>query len=150
MVIDDISAQKKILADFLKTNGLRLTRQRMALLDLFLKTRGHMSPREIYAEARRRHPRYGWATVYRTLKLFSRANLANPINFDSRTARYESETAGKHHDHLVCTVCGKAIEFYDDKIEALQKAAAAKRGFMPKCHSLEIYGVCSKCLRRAK
>ncbi|PKN00824.1 MAG: transcriptional repressor [Elusimicrobia bacterium HGW-Elusimicrobia-1] len=150
MSVKDIAGQKKILTDFLKANGLRVTRQRLVLLDLFLKTHGHMSPREIYAAARKHHPRYGWATVYRTLKLFSRANLASPINFDSRTARYEPETAGKHHDHLVCTVCGKSIEFYDDKIEALQEAAAAKRGFIPKCHSLEIYGVCSKCLRRVK
>lgn len=142
--------EKKALGEFLKKNGLRTTKQRVALLDLFLKNRGHLSPGEIYAEVRRKYPHYGWATVYRTLKIFSQARLVNPVKFDEHTSRYEPETAGRHHDHLVCLVCGSTIEFYDDKIERQQAIAAKARGFAPESHSLEIHGVCSKCRKRPR
>jgi Fur family ferric uptake transcriptional regulator len=51
---------------------------------------------------------------------------------------------GKHHDHLVCVVCGKVEEFYDAEIEARQQKIAVERGYTLQDHALALYVVCDK------
>lgn len=143
--MDNVKSKRASMVSFLKAHKKKITRQRLVLLDFFLKNREHLSPQEIYKEVRKIHPTYGWATVYRTLKIFSGAKFVRPVKLGDGAFRYEHKEIDGHHDHLVCLVCGDAIEFVDEKIEKLQEAAAKRRGFSPQSHSLEIYGVCRKC-----
>ena len=56
------------------------------------------------------------------------------------------EIANKpHHDHLICTECGKIIEFENEKIEALQEKIAKENGFKLTEHLMQLYGVCPEC-----
>ena len=132
---------------YLGQKGLRLTGQREAIARVFLKAGGHVSAEELYRKVSRRDPRVGAATVYRTLKLLTGAGLASPRNFGDGFVRYESSERREHHDHLVCTSCGKIIEFVNDGIEKLQEKVASEHGFMVTDHRLEMYGLCSGCSR---
>ncbi|HEY3307070.1 MAG TPA: transcriptional repressor [Desulfuromonadaceae bacterium] len=143
-----ILEKKKSFNEFAVAKGLRSTRQRDIILDIFLSTHQHVSVEELYLKIKAIHPGIGHATVYRTLKLFVEAGLAREILLHDGQTRYEHVLAGEHHDHLVCTRCNAIIEFENETIEKLQDEIAFKHGFIIKSHKLEIYGQCARC--RAK
>ena len=138
-------AKKKIFQDFIASKGLKTTRQRDVILDAFLSSDRHMSIEELYLKLRTKNPRIGYATVYRTLKLFAESGIAREIQFGDGQTRYEHVAEGEHHDHLVCTRCGTIIEFENETIEKLQGEVADSYGFIIETHKLELYGICVKC-----
>ena len=138
-------AKKKIFQDFISHKGLKSTRQRDIILDAFLSSDRHMSIEELYLKLRSKHPNIGYATVYRTLKLFAESGIARETQFGDGQTRYEHVAEGEHHDHLVCTRCGTIIEFENETIEKLQQEVAATHGFLIERHKLELYGLCQKC-----
>lgn len=140
-----ILEKKKTFNLFAARKGLRSTRQRDTILDIFLSTRQHVSVEELYLKIKLSHPGIGHATVYRTLKLFVEAGLAREILLHDGQTRYEHVMAGEHHDHLVCTECSAIIEFEDETIEKLQNEIATRHGFLIRSHKLEIYGLCGNC-----
>ncbi len=137
--------KKKLFHDYIVRQGLKSTRQRDTILDFFLSSERHMSIEELYLKLRNKHPNIGYATVYRTLKLFAEAGIANEIHFGDGQTRYEHVNEGEHHDHLVCTRCGAITEFENETIEKLQAEVAAGYGFLIETHKLELYGQCAKC-----
>ena len=142
-----IVLKKKIFNDFAASKGLRSTRQRDIILDIFLSTHQHVSVEELYLKIKSGNPGIGHATVYRTLKLFAEAGLAREILLHDGQTRYEHVVAGEHHDHLVCTGCNAIIEFEDETIEKLQNDIAVRHGFLIRSHKMEIYGLCAICRR---
>lgn len=138
-------AQRATFKNFIEQKGLKSTRQRDMILEAFLATDQHLSIEELYLKLRAEHPSIGYATVYRTLKLFAESGIAREIHFGDGQTRYEHLNEGEHHDHLVCVRCGKIQEFEDERIEQLQEEVAARYGFRIKTHKLELYGLCAHC-----
>jgi Fur family ferric uptake transcriptional regulator len=138
-------AKKQIFRQFISSKGLKTTRQRDVILDAFLSSDRHMSIEDLYLKLRAKNPRIGYATVYRTLKLFAESGIAREIHFGDGQTRYEHVAEGEHHDHLVCTRCGAIIEFENETIERLQDEVANSYGFIIETHKLELYGTCAKC-----
>lgn len=141
-------ARKKQFHDFMAGKGLKSTRQRDIVLDAFLSADRHMSTEELYLKVRAKNPTIGYATVYRTLKLFAESGIAREIHFGDGQTRYEPAAEGEHHDHLICTRCGAVQEFENEAIERLQQGVADQFGFMVETHKLELYGICSKCRKQ--
>jgi Fur family ferric uptake transcriptional regulator len=140
-----ILEKKKTFNEFATSKGLRSTRQRDIILDIFLSTHQHVSVEDLYLKVKASYPAIGQATVYRTLKLFVEAGLAREVLLHDGQTRYEHIMAGEHHDHLVCTGCNAIFEFENETIEKLQDEIAARHGFKIRSHKLEIYGLCSAC-----
>ena len=136
------------LQQYLSQQGLRCTSQRETILDVFVAANKHLSADELYAMVKKSHPGIGYATVYRTMKLFAGAGLAQERRFEDGCTRYERTTPDAHHDHLICTQCGTIIEFENERIEALQQDVARKNRFKVKSHKLELYGLCGDCSRK--
>ncbi|HIJ81536.1 MAG TPA: transcriptional repressor [Desulfuromonadales bacterium] len=137
--------KKKIFYSFVSDRSLRSTRQRDVILDIFLSTHQHVTVEDLYLKIKPGNPGIGYATVYRTLKLFVEAGLAREVLLHDGQTRYEHVMAGEHHDHLICTGCNSIIEFENETIEKLQDEIATRHGFHIVSHKLEIYGLCSKC-----
>lgn len=138
-------SKKQVFHEFASAKGLKSTRQRDVILDCFLSCDQHLSTEELYLKLKESNPGIGFATVYRTLKLFAESGIAREIQFGDGQTRYEHLHAGEHHDHLVCTRCGAIVEFENETIEKLQAEVASLHGFTIKTHKLELYGVCSRC-----
>ena len=143
----DVKALKKRLRSYMNKKGLRSTAQRRLITDAFFNGPSHVSIEELLALVRRDDPRVGYATVYRTLKLFTECGIAAERNFGDGPSRYElsDESDRDHHDHLICTECGKIIEFHDERIERLQQEVADAFGFAIESHKHEVYGLCGDC-----
>lgn len=133
----------KVLKDHLAKHQLKLTRQREHILDMFLKME-HITAEQMYRSLARKDPHIGLATIYRTLNLFCEAGLAQARHFGAQT-HYDNVAHKGHHDHLICTACGKIVEFENCDIERLQEEVARRNGFTIQTHKLELYGLCSSC-----
>ena len=89
----------------------------------------------------------GLATVYRVLTQFEQAGILIRSNFESGKAVYELNE-GQHHDHFICTSCGKVEEFYDPEIEKRQHAVAKAKGWLVQDHTMALYGQCADCAKK--
>ena len=140
---NDTDELKDRWRSYITDHRLNTTAQREAIVEQFLRTRDHVSIDELLTKVRKRHPKVGYATVYRTLKLLVDSGLAVERQFGDGQARYE--VVGDHHDHLICIRCGLILEFEDDEIERLQERIASRLGgFTVLRHRHELYGVCPK------
>ena len=145
---DDTGKLKERWRTYIQDRRLNITSQREAIVELFLRTREHVSIDELLTRVRKRQPRVGYATVYRTLKLLVDSGIAVERQFGDGQARYE--VVGEHHDHLICMKCGLILEFEDDEIERLQdKIAQRLGGFTVLRHRHELYGLCPKAAGEA-
>ncbi len=132
-----------LLRDHLAKHQLKLTRQREQILNVFLRME-HITAEQMYRMLAKKDPHIGLATIYRTLNLFCEAGLAQARHFGTQT-QYDNISHKGHHDHLICTDCGKIVEFENCDIERLQEEVAKRNGFTIKTHKLELYGVCANC-----
>lgn len=137
------------LSAYMERNGLRSTSQRRLVTEVFFRAAGHLSIEDLLERVRSDDPKVGYATVYRTLKLLKECDLAYERNFGDGVSRYEVAVAHEHHDHLICTDCGRIEEFEDDAIEQLQEGLATQHGFKLQRHKHELYGVCPECQAKA-
>ena len=87
-----------------------VTAQRQLLLDILKETRAHLDAKELYRLAIERDRHISLATVYRNLRLFKELGLVDEIRLDELHCYYEFKPSTKHY-HLVCTVCGRIVEF---------------------------------------
>ena len=120
---------------------------RFAILEVFLQTEKHVTVDELVRHLEQNGHRLDPQLVRETLKLMCRFGFAHKSRFDNGQVRYEHRHLGQHHDHMICTRCRKIIEFEEDQLEKLQIQIAATRGFHMLQHRMEIYGICSDCLK---
>lgn len=145
---NNFEKENQIFLEHIQNAGLRRTAQRELILDIFLRTEEHLSSEDLYWLVQKEDPSVGHTTVYRTLKLLTEAGLAREVRFGDGKTYYEHHYNHEHHDHMICTECGKVIEFYSPEIENLQDTVAAEYGFKLTHHSMRILGVCADCQRK--
>jgi len=129
----------------LRKAGLKATLPRVRILKtLEAADVRHMSAEDVYKALLEAGEDVGLATVYRVLTQFEAAGLVIRHNFEGGRAVFELDDRD-HHDHLVCTTCGRVQEFHDNVIEVRQDQIASKHGFAISDHALVIYGECGNC-----
>lgn len=130
------------LEDVLRADGVRITRQRAAILQVLAEAHDHPDATELHNRAREIDPAVSLATVYRTLAALEDQGIVHRHSFEGTPARFET-TDTDHHDHIIDVETGEVVEFYSAKIEALQAEIAAELGYDVVRHRLELY-----CRRR--
>jgi Fur family ferric uptake transcriptional regulator len=140
--------EKQVFSEHIQKAGLRNTAQRELILDIFLRTEEHLSSEDLYWLVHKEDSSVGHTTVYRTLKLLTDAGLAREVRFGDGKSYYEHHYNHEHHDHMICTECGKVVEFFSPEIEALQEAVANEYGFRLTHHSMRILGLCGICQKK--
>ncbi|NVB37561.1 transcriptional repressor [Pseudenhygromyxa sp. WMMC2535] len=130
-----------------KARGLKSSATREAVARAALRRRGHFSVDQLVADLEQSeapvvHP----ATVYRVLPLLVDAGLLQvTLISQGQGTLYERAFEREHHDHLICTACGKVIEFEFEAIEVLQRDVAERFGFRLTGHVHELLGTCTAC-----
>ena len=139
------SSEIEVLESYIAEHKLKITKQRRVVLNVFLECKDHVSVEELYSIVSEKEPKIGLATIYRTLALLTKSGLALEMDFGDGQKRYESSFMSAHHDHMVCTECGKIIEFNHPLIEKYQEEIAIQNGFKITSHKLDLFGHCSNC-----
>ncbi|MBX7120160.1 MAG: transcriptional repressor [Gemmatimonadaceae bacterium] len=130
---------------YLREHNLPVTAQRLAIADVLLTSERHLSAEEVALEATARGRSVGTATVYRTIDTLLESGLVVERDFGEGFRRFEPARDIPHHEHLVCTQCGRVEEFRDERLERMTTIVAESRGFARQRHRLVIHGICRDC-----
>ncbi len=133
----------------IKSSGLNQSNQREQVIEVFFNFDHHVDVETLHSEVKKKYPKIGYTTIYRTLKMLETFNMALTHSFSESVTLFEPVKDEKsHHDHLICLKCGLIIEFENKEIEILQNEVADKNSFLIKHHSLQIYGFCKSCQKK--
>jgi Fur family ferric uptake transcriptional regulator len=130
------------LKSLLKQDGASLTRPRKLVFDLLV----NQEPQSMQVLAQRARGKVDRATVYRTIDLFERLGIARRLNIGWKYKIELSDVFTGHHHHMYCTNCSRTYDLPENPmLETMIDTVAAKSGFAPRGHQLEIYGLCQNC-----
>ena len=138
--------QQEVLKQ-LAERGFRLTQSRRAIVAILYEAEEALTPAQVSALARRRWPRVGLVTVYRTLELLAELGLARRLHTDDGCHSYTRASAGHCHD-LICQSCGRVVEFEGCDLSNLLEQVERDTGFAIASHMLELAGLCPACQER--
>ena len=152
----EMSISKEKFKEMLREKGLKVTNQRILVLEVLADHRDkHLTAEDIYELVREDYPEIGLATIYRTVQLLLEMQLVDRINLDDGCVRYEigetlDGTGKHHHHHLICKTCGKVLPFKDDLLDELERHIEEETGFHVLDHELKFYGQCKECQKRGR
>ena len=129
----------------LRRHGYRLTPQRRAVLETIAGTEEHLTPADIHGRARRDCAGVGLVTVYRTLDVLTRLGLVCEVRTEDGHRSYLLTRPLEHHHHLVCSSCGKVVDFTECDLSELEERLSQRTGFRIDGHVLEFSGHCPSC-----
>jgi len=136
-------SEKKI-ATILRQHGYKFTPQRWAVIQAIASSQDHLTPADIYNKVHQEHPKIGLVTVYRTLGLLDNLGLLCKLHTGGDCHALTIGTPECHH-HLICSGCGKVIDFSCRRMAELEGNLAEETGFTIKDHLLEFTGYCQNC-----
>jgi Fur family ferric uptake transcriptional regulator len=137
------------IAGILRKHGYKLTPQRHVVLKVIAASYDHLTPEGIYEKAQLEDPGIGRVTVYRTLDLLSKLNLVCRVHAEGNCRSYMMRRPAEHHHHLICSGCGKVVDFTHCSLIEMEKKLSRESGFDIKGHLLEFYGLCHDCIVNA-
>ena len=135
------------IQDSLRRRGVRLTRQRLILLELLDRTGRHLDAESLYQLAKEKDPKLNRVTVYRTLKLLKKGGLIDELDlmhFAGEQHYYETRQK-EEHAHIVCLRCGKVEEFFGEALQDMKKQVETSFGFRIATARTEMGGYCPDC-----
>ena len=148
-------AVKRIFTEYLERKNQRKTPERFAILDEIYSKKDHFDVETLYVQMKNRNYRVSRATVYNTLDLLLDCGLVIKHQFGKNIAQFERAYGYRQHDHLICNMCNKVMEFCDPRIQQIQSMMGDLLHFNITHHSLNLYGSpkidkdgkCMNCLK---
>jgi len=130
----------------LRQHGYKLTPQRRVVTGIIASSKDHLTPAEIYKKVQEDQPSIGLVTIYRTLDILSKLNLICELHTGGNCRSY-TISAPQHHHHLICSNCGKVVDFsgHGLNLGELEQRLSNKSGFRIDNHLLEFVGLCRAC-----
>jgi len=127
----------------LRSNGLKVTPQRLAVCEIILSSKEHPTADQIYEKVKKKHPTMSLATVYQTLHLLSQIGLLQELGFSDCISRYDPDTSP--HINIICKKCGKIHDYKAKSVGKLWSQIVKELGFEPVGQRIDIYRYCDRC-----
>ena len=146
--VEESNIAKERVLEFISTKGLRLTSQRMAIIDTVFSTQEHFTAEQLLEWSRQRDQSVSRATVYRTLPLLTESGLVREMDFGKDYKHYDPNYAEHpNHNHIICQDCERIVEFESEKIEKLEDEITHNLGFSLKSQRIQINANCEELKR---
>jgi Fe2+ or Zn2+ uptake regulation protein len=130
----------------LSANGGRMTAERRIILETLESSSGHPTADELYELIKPHHPDLNLSTVYRTLRWLEQQGLVGSHRFaEDRGQERFDPSLPTQHDHFVCTVCKRVIEFSSPLVYAIQRQFETDFDAQVETASMVLYGLCEDC-----
>lgn len=143
------SAQQEELGRRLRHLGLRVTPQRLLVMQALASGTGHLTADEIMRWTAERYPAINLATIYRTLDLLTSVGLVTQTDLGSGVAHFELVGDTLHH-HLICEHCGTMVEVDDALLAPLRERLLRDHGFRASARHVALFGTCKHCLEESR
>lgn len=127
----------------LKHKNIRITPQRIAILEVLVSHHHHPTAEEIYKQIELEFPGMSVATVYNNLRLFTELGFVTEMSYGDNASRFDFKT--DPHYHAICSNCGKITDFHYPSLDDIEIAASRLTGYEITHHRLELYGLCPAC-----
>jgi len=128
----------------LRNQGRRLTKQRLAVLDVLRSTTSHPDAYWIYEQVRQDIPNVSLGTIYRSLNVLCDLDLIRELTFGGQYSRYDGNAS--NHGHVTCLRCGRIVDVTATQRDGyLSRSAEDESGFLIKNVRLEFEGICPEC-----
>jgi Fur family ferric uptake transcriptional regulator len=137
--------QTERFTSYLKGRGLKLTQERLAVLQGVAASDGHFDADELALVVKGINAKVSRATVYRVIPLLVDAGFITKTIRTKGRVSYERLVGTKPHDHMICRACGVVIEFHESRLERYIRSTCADHDFVPEEHTLSIRGYCRDC-----
>lgn len=130
--------------------GVRTTRQRTAVAEVLDRVDGFRSAQDLHDLLRQDGASVGLTTVYRHLQSLADSGQIDMLRTDDGEAVYRRCPTASHHHHLVCRSCGRSVEIEGAEVEAWAASVALQHGFTDGSHTVEVFGTCAACAKKAR
>ncbi len=127
----------------LKNTKVRMTPQRHAILEYLYNSMSHPTADEIYKALEGKFPNMSVATVYNNLRVFKEVGIVKELTYGDSSSRFDCVTTD--HYHVICTECGKIVDFHYPGLDEVETLAEHVTGFEIESHRMEVYGTCPEC-----
>lgn len=125
--------------------GLRVTPQRLLVLEALAASGGHMTADDVMRWTAARYPAINLATIYRTLDLLTSVGLVTQTDLGGGASEFELVGETLHH-HLVCEQCGAVTEIDDTALVPMRERMLREYGFRVSSKHVGLFGMCAACL----
>lgn len=136
-------SEKKIAA-ILRRHGYKFTPQRWAVIQIIASRQDHLTPADLYEKVRLEHPNIGLVTIYRTLDILTKLGLICELHAGGSCHSYTTAASERHH-HLICSNCGRVVDFGGYDLGKLEQRLSRETGFDIEGQLLEFTGLCQAC-----
>jgi Fur family ferric uptake transcriptional regulator len=134
------------IVDSLRANGMRITKNRVQILETLLKADKPLSLDEIQERSREGADAPDYATVFRVMTVLENLHIAQKVNLNRSCSYYELVNPRRHYDHIICTECGRVTLIVDScPVEKVEHKIEKRYGYSEIRHSLEFFGKCHEC-----
>lgn len=134
------------LAKILRDNGCKVTPQRLAVYDMLSHTTEHPTAEMIYQKVKEQYPTMSFATVYKSVEIFSKLGVIQVLNTGEDSFRYDAKTS--EHPHIKCTKCGRVNDVSHLDARAVESLVENETGFKVNGHQFYFYGICPDCQKK--
>ncbi len=133
----------------LKEAGLKVTRQRESILDIFLHTDARLTAEDVFLRLRERGEDFGLSTVYRTLSALAEHHVLERGELPDSASQCYCMAHPGHRHQLTCVRCKRIILLEECPAEEFLESIGRKHGFQVTGHSFEVFGVCPDCQKKS-
>lgn len=134
------------LAKILRDNGCKVTPQRLAVYDMLSHTTEHPTAEMIYQKVKEQYPTMSFATVYKSVEIFSKLGVIQVLNTGEDSFRYDAKTS--EHPHIKCTKCGRVNDVSHLDARAVESLVENETSFKVNGHQFYFYGICPDCQKK--
>ena len=138
---------EKRVESALRKSGYKITPQRRTVIKAIEQSHEHLTPAALHEIVRREDPGIGLVTIYRTLEILAGLGLICETHAGGSCHSYLMRRPAQHHHHLICSDCGRVVDFTDCDLSSLEKRLAKETSFTINGHLLEFLGQCRRCRR---
>ena len=134
------------IVELLRANGMRITKNRIQIIDTLLRAEKPLSLDEIQSRTGVNAGAPDYATVFRVMTILENLQIAQKVNLNRSCSYYELVDPQQHYDHIICTECGSITLMIDScPVEKVERKIEKRYGFSGIRHSLEFFGKCRQC-----
>ncbi|WP_288823179.1 Fur family transcriptional regulator [uncultured Megasphaera sp.] len=130
------------IAEKLRTNGYKVTPQRLAVYDAINNNMSHPNAESIYKKLQPNYPSMSLATVYKTMEIFAKIGIVRVLQCGEDSHRYDYKIDS--HAHIRCVKCNRIYDVNIDQAPLIE-LAASQTGFTIDDVSLSFIGTCKDC-----